>query len=93
MTKTLKKIKAKKQLFELFPPNVDPVSVCHKYSDDIFLDILQQVQGLIPFKNLEQNLSLTHFLYAGCLRFDRWFSPSPYIVNPTLYNNFICLSL
>ena len=44
--------------------------------------MLDAICGEIPFRKAQQNLSLSHFLYAGCIRFDRWFAPTPYVVLP-----------
>ena len=88
MGKAVKKLQTKSQILKLFPPGTDPVSMHHKHSDDFYLDTLRKIQGIIPFRKPKQNISLSLFLYAGCLHFDRWFTPSPFIVCPYLSERF-----
>lgn len=83
----MKKLQAKSQILKLFPPGTDPVSTHHNHSDDFYLDTLREIQGIIPFRKPKQNLSLSLFLYAGCIHFDRWFVPSPFIVCQHLYKH------
>ena len=79
---------AKRRILDTFPAASDPVSQFHKYEEDFYLDTLKVLADRIPFRKTSDNLSLTLFLYAGCLKFDRWFAPSPFVVDPLQREHF-----
>jgi len=74
--------RARREILEHFPPSADPLQEFHKHAEDFYVSTLHTLRYRIPFGNSSQNEALLRFLYAGCLRFDRWFTPSPYIVDP-----------
>ncbi len=72
---------AKRRILEAFPPSSDPVSEFGKYPKEFYLETLAIMFHRIPFRKASENESVSRFLYAGCLRFDRWFTPSPFVVD------------
>jgi hypothetical protein len=85
---TFKYLKAKNEILRMFSQGVDPAKEYHKHSEQFYLETLNAIRDSIPFRKSKQNLSLKLFLYAGCLRFERWFAPSPYVVSPNLNSHF-----
>lgn len=79
---------AKQRILDAFPPDSNPVAHFANYSERFYLETLEAVHKTIPFQDETQNQSLARFLYAGCLRFGRWFAPSPYVVSPDLHEKF-----
>ena len=88
MTEPLTQQQAKQRVLQTFPPNSNPVNYFQNYSEQFYLDTLTALRSTIPFRNSTENHSLSLFLYAGCLRFERWFAPSPYVVPKNLAENF-----
>ena len=79
------KVEARKRMLAMFPRGVDSAQIYHNYTDNEYLEVLQLVKPLIPFKKEKQNALLFDFLYAGCLKFDRFVSPVPSPVDPRLF--------
>ena len=71
---------AKRLILERFNPETDILSVYHKYSEQEYIDLLNALENSIPFSSSKYDYSSRLFLYAGCLRFNRWVAPSPLVV-------------
>ncbi|MGI9278287.1 MAG: hypothetical protein ACR2PX_01460 [Endozoicomonas sp.] len=88
----IKELKGKRKILEMFPANFNPISSFNDYTESEYLEILEMVERNIPFKKDNANLSLCLFLYSGCLKFDRFTVPTPYVFNPEnnkLYYRFL----
>lgn len=72
---------AKKKIFEWFPEAIDPSKTYNHISEEEYLDVFHSIKKVIPLKKAHQNHSLILFLYAACLKFDRWLSPTPPILS------------
>ena len=80
---------AKRLILERFNPAVDLLSVYHKYDEQEYIDLLDALESSIPFSSTSKyDYPSRLFLYAGCLRFDRWVAPSPLVVPPGLADRF-----
>lgn len=74
----------KKKLFELFPLDKSGSDDSPKEIDDhIYLKIYDEVKNRIPFEDNRENCALARFLYAACVKFDRFSVPTPYFVDAT----------
>ncbi|BCX67123.1 hypothetical protein [Pseudomonas izuensis] len=80
MTNQLDYLKAKRRIMEVFVPGFDSAVSAKSLSDEEMEAILDAVTGSLPFRKPAQMLALSMFLFEGVKRFDRWFSPSPYVV-------------
>jgi len=93
MDKPLTRDQAKERILQTFPPESNPVNYFGNYSERFYLETLRALGGITSFRDPAQNRSLTLFLFAGCLSFERWFAPSPYIVSLNLeedFDRFLC---
>lgn len=72
----------KEKILQLFPRGVEVLSVFHDIEEEEYHRLLDAVESSIPFADLEENYSLRVFLYAGCLKFDRWTVPTPFVISP-----------
>lgn len=86
--KWTKLIQAKKLVFKDFSHGADPRVLSDSRSEDFFVDTLDSLAGQFPFDRSPQNEALSRFLYAGCLKFERWFAPSPYVVTKSHHERF-----
>ena len=77
---------AKRKILKAFATGINPVTIYQDISEDDYIAILSAVKKTIPFKKPNQNQSLILFLYAGCLKFDRWLAPTPTILNNEFIN-------
>ena len=78
----------KRKILESFGDGRDPAACYHEYSEDFYLENISAIQDKLPLRKPRQNEAASRFLYAGCLRFGRWFAPSPYTVNDKLAERF-----
>ena len=76
----------KKKIINLFSTATNPVDLASTIGHDELERMLIEISDLAPFKDPFENNALSIFLYAGCVIFDRWFLPSPFVV-PTQYKN------
>lgn len=88
MSKFTKKLKIKRKIREVFIPDVDPVKAAKKITDDDLVDMLNTVHEDIVNPNKRISGEIERLVYAGCVRFDRWFAPSPYVVKCEQKNRF-----
>ncbi|AWY44202.1 hypothetical protein DKY63_31545 [Pseudomonas putida] len=88
MTNTLDYLKAKKQIMDVFVAGCDSAVAAQSLSDEELEAILNAVNSSIPFRKPAQMQALSMFLFEGAKRFDRWFSPSPYVVPLEQYERF-----
>lgn len=64
-----------------FTDNDEVVKQSREYSRKKFRKILFTLGTGSKFTEHKLGLAGERFLYAGCLRFDRWYSPGPYVVH------------
>jgi len=88
MTKPIKAIQAIRHMVNDFPPSADAAKMYHQFGEDYYISQLRLIKRHIPFRKQAQNYSCLSFLYAGCLRFNRFLAPSPYIIHPEMAVNF-----
>lgn len=88
MSKFTTKLKIKRKIREVFIPDVDPVEAAKEISDDDLVDMLNTVHEEIVNPNRRISGEIERLVYAGCVRFDRWFAPSPYTVKCEQKNTF-----
>lgn len=84
----IRSLAGKRAILQAFGHERDPATCYHEYPEEFYLENLAAVQAGIPFRKPKQNEALSRFLYAGCLRFGRWFAPSPYIIHEHLADRF-----
>jgi len=80
--------KAKKWMLEHFNRGTDVISVYPRYDEDEYLNVLNAIEKYLPFDKPKYDFSSRLFLYAGCLKFNRWVAPSPIIVHDGLADKF-----
>lgn len=88
MNPSIRRMHTKREIAEKFPLGADPRTCAEGISDEELEGMLDAISDSIPFRKDSQNQSLELFLYAGCTRFNRWFSPSPYVVPPEFRSRF-----
>src|SRR6267143_4480567 len=66
---------------ERFPAGVDPGSVHAGISDELYVELLDALEEGVPYSSGRLQRSAPAFFFAGCLHFDRWTVPTPYIVS------------
>lgn len=63
----------------MFPLGSDAARDFHKHKDDAYLNVLNEIHKCKLLEHGYRSQSLMHLLYAGCLKFDRWTVPTPYV--------------
>lgn len=76
-------LKFKRVIIDTFAKGNDPVKSGRYLSDDQFAAIFEALLARRLPKETKFLDCYRAFLYAGCVRFDRWFAPSPFVVAPT----------
>ena len=71
---------AKEKIIDIFSVQENPVKLASSIRDEELDLLLNEISELMQVEGQFKNDTLSKFLYAGCVRFDRWFLPSPYIV-------------
>ncbi|MHB8172811.1 MAG: hypothetical protein ACYDG6_15000 [Thermincolia bacterium] len=51
--------------------------------EEQFLEVLDSIKWRLPFRSGSAAKSVSMFLYCGCLKFDRWVTPTPYVLVPS----------
>lgn len=86
MSDALQKSRLLKRLRELFPNGFNAPQDRHKHSDALYLELLPQVLKHIKFQgNIPSCVPI--FLYSGCLVFDRFTAPTPFVVDLDYYTH------
>jgi len=88
MAQFTNKLKIKRKIREVFIADIDPCEAAKKISDDDLVAMLDTVLEEIfnPYKRISGEIE--RLVYAGCVRFDRWFAPSPYVVKSNQKSRF-----
>ncbi len=90
-SKKMKKINTlKKAIFriqKIFPEGSNPTGLFYKYAEEEYLQILHLL-GKKRYLSENVPLPVVHFLYAGCLKFNRWFAPTPILVPQNQRSNY-----
>ncbi len=50
--------------------------------DEVFIEVLNAIEARLPYKDGPTGRSIIRFLFSGCIKFDRWTVPTPYVLNP-----------
>lgn len=50
-------------------------------SEERFLEVLCAIEKRLPPSSGPTGISIRQFLYCGCLKFNRWNTPTPYVLN------------
>ncbi|MGB5180461.1 MAG: hypothetical protein WBP44_17245, partial [Gammaproteobacteria bacterium] len=88
MTDTIQKLRVLKRLEEMFPAESNPARDFHKHSEADYLSILDSVRRHIRLGSEKARLCVLHFLYSGCLKFDRFAVPTPFVVDQAQQGHF-----
>lgn len=88
MLNQIQYLQAKRRICNCFLLGVDPVEAGRSISDEDLVSLLNTVSPAIPWSKPAQAEALKMFLFAGAIRFDRWFPPSPFVVPATQHERF-----
>lgn len=77
-----------KRIVVMFPPEVELLNIYRNYDDEEYIEILNSVDDLHWFSGKPSRYSWCAFLYSGCLKFNRWTVPSPFIVKSDMLVTF-----
>lgn len=88
MSDTVQKLRLYKRLQEMFPPDFDSARDYGKHSEEEYLDMLEKIRKYIRGSCSSPRLYLLHFLYSGCLKFDRFIPPTPFVVSQAQHRHF-----
>lgn len=80
MTNKLDYLKAKRRIMEVFAPSCDSAVQAKSMDDEEMEATLDAIKSALPFRKPAQIQALSLFLFEGAKRFDRWFTPTPYVV-------------
>jgi hypothetical protein len=50
-------------------------------SDNVFVEVLNTIEKRLPYKDGPTGRAILHFLFSGCIKFDRWTVPTPYVLD------------
>ncbi len=89
MTNIIEKLKVKKRLQTMFPIDSAAATTYQQYAESEYLELLEAVRRHMPHTAANPDFSLVQFLYAGCLKFDRFTVPTPFVVDRFQSQNFI----
>lgn len=82
MSKEIDLISAKSKIKKMFPNAESIIELYQNYSEGEYIKNLNIIKQHIPLKKEKHNLNIIYFCYAGCLKFDRFNAPTPFVVNP-----------
>jgi hypothetical protein len=80
MPSPLNKIKVRRKVLETFSLGKDPVDAAKGISDEELVEMLDAVLSLITNPKKRTPNEVEMLVFAGSVRFDRWFTPSPFVV-------------
>lgn len=63
----------------MFPPGVELVDIYRNYDDEEYMKILNSVDDFHWFSGKPSHYLWCAFLYSGCLTFNRWTAPLPFV--------------
>ena len=72
----------------MFPMGSDAATIYNQYVESEYLDLLEAVRRHMPHTAANHDIYLVQFLYAGCLKFDRFTVPTPFVVDTLQPQNF-----
>lgn len=55
--------------------------LCQSISEEKFIEVLDAIEKRLPPSSGPTGVSIRRFLYWGCIKFNRWFAPSPYVLS------------
>lgn len=55
--------------------------LCQSIPEELFIEVLDAIERRLPPSSGPTGLSIRRFLYCGCVKFNRWFAPSPYVLS------------
>ena len=73
-----------KRVVEMFPPGVELFDIYRNYDDEEYIKILNSVDDFHWFSGKPSHYSWYAFLYSGCLTFNRWRAPLPFVKSDIL---------
>lgn len=91
MSKRLGAIAAKSRVLAMFPPGVHMRAVIGRITIEEYWELFANLRASVPFAKPEHNESWTRFLYAACVRHDRWAVPTPIVVPLVQHERFASL--
>ena len=68
-----------KRVVAMFPPGVELLDIYRNYDDEEYIKILNSVDDFHWFSGKPSHYSWCAFLYSGCLTFNRWTAPLPFV--------------
>lgn len=86
MKNTVNAISIIQRIEEMFSDSIEPANF-NNYTNTEYLDLLKLVRTHLTARMITNNY-VRKFLYYGCLKFDRFTPPSPYVVDPKQHINF-----
>lgn len=72
----------------MFPAESDPAKDYHKHSEEEYLRILHALRKHVRLGHEKTCSCVPKFLYSGCLKFDRFTVPTPFVVDPGQHRSF-----
>ncbi len=73
-----------KGVVAMFPPGVELLDIYRNYDDEKYIEILNSVDDFHWFSGKPSHYSWCAFLYSGCLTFNRWTAPLPFVKSDIL---------
>ena len=73
-----------KRVVAMFPPGVELLDIYRNYDDEEYIKILNSVDDFHWFSGKPSHYSWCAFLYSGCLTFNRWTAPLPFVKSDIL---------
>ncbi|GHB63972.1 hypothetical protein GCM10008107_11380 [Psychrosphaera saromensis] len=79
MAETIDKLRLLKKLDSMFPVGSDSREYYNNYSEEEYLTLLESLKKNIDLNKHDNRFSILNFLYTGCLKFDRFNIPTPFV--------------
>lgn len=51
-------------------------------AEEQYIKVLDAIKCRLPYRKGQIGNSISMFFFCGCLKFDRWITPTPYVLNP-----------
>lgn len=90
MAETIEKLRLLKKLDSMFPEGSDSAKYYSKYSEEEYLLLFKKFKKNINLDKVKKRFSISNFLYSGCLTFDRFSVPSPFVYEEKKQKHFEC---
>lgn len=72
---------------EKFIPDRGHAPIVKETSEETFLEILEAIEGRLPYPDGPTGRAILFFLYCGCIKFDRWMA-TPYLIKSSYRETF-----